>query len=431
LRNKGVQPLLDAVVYYLPSPLDVPPMVGTDPKTGKPVECRPDARAPFASLAFKIVTDPYVGRLAYVRVYSGTIRTGANTYNATKGVRERAGRLLQMHANQRQDVEFLSAGDIGAVLGVRGTFTGDTLCDPSRLVVLENIKFPDPVISVAVEPKTKADQDKMTEALKKLAEEDPTFQVRTDDNTGQTLISGMGELHLEVLVTRMIREFRVMVKVGRPQVAYRETITRLARARGRYVRQTGGHGQYGDVVLEVEPLPKGSGFQFENKITGGAIPKEFIPAAEQGARSALESGVLAGYPMVDLKATLVDGSYHEVDSSEMAFKIAGSMALKEAVQKAEPVLLEPIMKIEVIVPEGFTGDVVGNMSSRRGTIENMEPHSPGVQGVRAYAPLAEMFGYATELRSMTQGRGTFTMEFSHYDQVTENVAAQILSGWRR
>jgi elongation factor G len=431
LRNKGVQLLLDAVVDYLPSPLDVAPMVGADPRTGNPVECSPDPRAPFAALAFKIVTDPYVGRLAYVRVYSGTINSGANTYNATKGVRERAGRLLQMHANQRQEIDSLSAGDIGAVLGVKSTFTGDTLCDPSRQVVLEDIKFPEPVIWVAVEPKTKADQDKMTEALRKLAEEDPTFQVRVDENTGQTLIAGMGELHLEVLVTRMLREFRVLAKVGRPQVAYRETITRTARARGRYIRQTGGRGQYGDVVIEVEPLPKGGGFRFEDRIVGGVIPREYVAPVEQGVRSALESGVLAGYPMVDLKATLVDGSYHEVDSSEMAFKIAGSMALKEAVQDAGPVLLEPVMNVEVVVPEQFTGDIVGDMSARRGDIESMEPRGPGVQSVRVRAPLAEMFGYATNLRSMTQGRGTFTMEFSHYDQVADNVANQILSGARR
>jgi elongation factor G len=431
LRNKGVQRVLDAVVDYLPSPLDVPPIVGQDPKTGEPVECPSDPKAPFAALAFKIVTDPYVGRLAYVRVYSGAVKSGANTYNATKGKKERVGRLLQMHANQRQEIDSLSAGDIGAVLGFKETFTGDTLADPSRQVVLESIKFPEPVISVAIEPKTKADQDKMAEALKKLAEEDPTFRVRVDESTGQTLISGMGELHLEVLVDRMLREFRVMAKVGRPQVAYRETITRPARAQGRYVRQTGGRGQYGDVLLEVDPLPKGAGFDFESKIVGGAIPKEYIPAVEQGVRGAIESGVLAGYPMVDFKATLVDGSYHEVDSSEMAFKIAGSMALKEAVQKAGPVLLEPVMKVEVVVPEEFTGDVVGNLSSRRGNIEGMEPRGVGLQAIQAHVPLAEMFGYATDVRSMTQGRGTFTMEFDHYDQVPETLAQQILSGWRR
>ncbi len=431
LRNKGVQRVLDAVVDYLPSPLDVPPIVGHDPRTGEPVECPSDPKAPFAALAFKIVTDPYVGRLAYVRVYSGAVKSGANTYNATKGKKERVGRLLQMHANQRQEIDSLSAGDIGAVLGFKETFTGDTLADPSRQVVLESIKFPEPVISVAIEPKTKADQDKMAEALKKLAEEDPTFRVRVDDSTGQTLISGMGELHLEVLVDRMLREFRVMAKVGRPQVAYRETITRPARAQGRYVRQTGGRGQYGDVLLEVDPLPKGAGFDFESKIVGGAIPKEYIPAVEQGVRGAIESGVLAGYPMVDFKAILVDGSYHEVDSSEMAFKIAGSMALKEAVQKAGPVLLEPVMKVEVVVPEEFTGDVVGNLSSRRGNIEGMEPRGVGLQAIQAHVPLAEMFGYATDVRSMTQGRGTFTMEFDHYDQVPETLAQQILSGWRR
>ncbi|GAB4533323.1 MAG: elongation factor G [Anaerolineae bacterium] len=431
LRNKGVQRVLDAVVDYLPSPLDVPPIVGHNPKTGEPVECPSDPKAPFAALAFKIVTDPYVGRLAYIRVYSGTIKAGANTFNATQGKKERVGRLLQMHANQREEIDSLTAGDIGAVLGFKQTFTGDTLSDPSRQVVLEAIKFPEPVISVAIEPKTKADQDKMSEALGKLAEEDPTFRVRVDENTGQTLISGMGELHLEVLVDRMLREFRVSAKVGRPQVAYRETITRPARAQGRYVRQTGGRGQYGDVVLEVEPLPKGAGFQFENKVVGGAIPKEFLPAVEQGVRDALESGVLAGYPMVDLKAVVVDGSYHEVDSSEMAFKIAGSMALKEAVQKAHPVLMEPVMDVEVVSPEEFTGDIVGNLSSRRGSIDGMEPRGVGMQAIRAHVPLAEMFGYATDLRSMTQGRGTFTMEFDYYDQVPEALSQQILSGWRR
>lgn len=431
LRNKGVQRLLDAVIEYLPSPLDVPPIVGENPKTGESVECPSDPDAPFAALAFKIVTDPYVGRLAYMRVYSGKVNAGSSTYNATKGKKERVGRLLQMHANQREEIKSLSAGDIGAVLGFKQTFTGDTLSDPSRQVVLEAIRFPEPVIAVAIEPKTKADQDKMAEALKKLAEEDPTFQIRVDENTGQTLISGMGELHLEVIVDRMVREFRVTAKVGRPQVAYRETITRLARAHERYVRQTGGRGQYGDVVLEVEPLPKGTGFDFENKIVGGAIPKEFIPAVEQGVRGALDGGVLAGYPMVDLKATLVDGAYHEVDSSEMAFRIAGSMALKEAVQKAGPVMMEPVMEVEVVSPEEYTGDIVGNLSSRRGSIDGMEPRGVGTQAIRAHVPLAEMFGYATELRSMTQGRGIFTMEFDFYDQVPEALAQQILSGWRR
>jgi elongation factor G len=431
LKNKGVQRVLDAVVDYLPSPLDVPPIVGQNPKSGEPVECPSDPKSPFAALAFKIVTDPYVGRLAYIRVYSGVVNAGSNTFNATKGRKERVGRLLQMHANQREEIDSLSAGDIGAVVGFKQTFTGDTLSDPSRQVVLEAIRFPEPVISVAIEPRTKADQDKMGEALRKLAEEDPTFQVRVDENTGQTLISGMGELHLEVLVDRMLREFRVVAKVGRPQVAYRETITRPARAQGRYVRQTGGRGQYGDVVLEVEPLPKGTGFEFENEIVGGVIPREYIPAVKQGVTGALESGVLAGYPMVDLKATLVDGSFHEVDSSEMAFKIAGSMALKEAVHKAGPVLMEPVMGIEVISPEEFTGDIVGNLSSRRGNIDGMEPRSVGTQAIRAHVPLAEMFGYATDLRSMTQGRGTFTMEFDYYDEVPEALAQQVLSGWRR
>jgi len=431
LRNKGVQRMLDAVVDYLPSPLDVPPIVGINPKNDEPVECPSDPKEPFAALAFKIVTDPYVGRLAYIRVYSGTVKAGSGTFNATKGKKERVGRLLQMHANQRQEMDSLSAGDIGAVVGFKQTFTGDTLSDPSRQVVLEAIRFPEPVISVAIEPRTKADQDKMSEALRKLAEEDPTFQVRVDDNTGQTLISGMGELHLEVLVDRMLREFRVMAKVGRPQVAYRETITRPASGHGRFVRQTGGRGQYGDVALEVEPLPKGSGFDFENKIVGGVIPREYIPAVEQGVYDALESGVLAGYPLVDLKATLVDGSYHEVDSSELAFKIAGSMALKEAIHKAGPVLMEPVMNVEVVSPEEFTGDIVGNLSSRRGSIEGMEPRGVGIQAIRSHVPLAEMFGYATDLRSMTQGRGTFTMEFDYYDQVPEALSQQILSGWRR
>jgi elongation factor G len=431
LKNKGVQRVLDAVVHYLPSPLDVPSIVGHHPKTGEPIECPADPNTPFAALAFKIVTDPYVGRLAYIRVYSGKVNAGANTYNATKGRKERVGRLLQMHANHREEIDSLSAGDIGAVLGFKDTSTGETLSDPSRQVVLEAIKFPEPVISVAIEPKTKADQDKMAQALKKLAEEDPTFRVRVDENTGQTLISGMGELHLEVLVDRMMREFRVMAKVGRPQVAYRETITRPARAQGRFVRQTGGRGQYGDVVLEVEPLPKGIGFEFESKIVGGSVPKEYIPAVEKGVRGALESGVLAGYQMVDFKAILVEGSYHEVDSSEMAFKIAGSIAVKEAVQKAGPVLLEPVMSVEVVVPEEFTGDVIGDLSSRRANIEGMEPRGVGMQVIRSHVPLAEMFGYATDLRSMTQGRGTFTMEFDHYDEVPETLSRQILSGGRR
>jgi len=431
LKNKGIQPLLDAVVDYLPAPVDLPPMMGVDPKTQKPVACPADVKAPFAALAFKIVTDPYVGRLAYIRVYSGAVHTGANTFNATRGKKERIGRLLQMHANQREEISSLSAGDIGAVLGLKETFTGDTLSDPGRQVVLETIKFPEPVISVAIEPRTKADQDKMIEALAKLADEDPTFRVRVDENTGQTLISGMGELHLEVLVERMVREFRVMAKIGRPQVAYRETITQPARAQGRFIRQTGGHGQYGDVVLEVEPLPKGAGFQFESKIAGGVIPKEFIPAVEQGVQSALSSGVLAGYPIVDIKATLVDGSYHEVDSSDMAFKIAASIAFKEAVQKAGPVLLEPIMAVEVVVPEEFTGDVIGDLSARRGNIEGTEPRGPGMQAIRAHVPLGDMFGYATDLRSMSQGRGTFTMEFSHYDQVAEEIAERLLLGGRR
>jgi elongation factor G len=426
LRNKGVQPLLDAVVDYLPSPLDVPPAVGHDPRSGAEVVCRPDETEPLVALAFKIVSDPFVGRLDYIRVYSGALRSGMAVINANKGRKERVGRLLRMYANRREDIEAVYAGDIGAVLGFKDTFTGETLCLQNRPVVLEAIKFPEPVISVAIEPKTQADQDKMADALKRLAEEDPTFQVRVDENTGQTLIWGMGELHLEVLVDRMLREFRVGAHVGRPQVAYRETITRPAQAEGRFVRQTGGHGQYGHVVLEVEPLPKGGGFEFQDGIRGGAVPQEFIPAVEHGVREALESGILAGYPMVDIRVRLVDGSYHEVDSSEIAFKIAGSIAFKEAVQRAGPVLLEPVMKVGVVVPEEFTGDIIGDLSARRARIEGIELRSDGMQFVQAMVPLAEMFGYATDLRSMTQGRGTFTMEFDHYQEVSQELADKIV-----
>ncbi|HEX9015902.1 MAG TPA: elongation factor G, partial [Chloroflexota bacterium] len=426
LRNKGVQPMLDAVVDYLPSPEDVPPIRGIDPATGGEQLRRVDETEPFSALVFKIVTDPFVGRLGYFRVYSGKLAAGEHVFNATKSQRERVGRLLQMHANHREEIPEVSAGDIAAAVGLKNSFTGDTLCDESKPVIFEAIRFPEPVISVAIEPKTKADQDKMGSALAKLGEEDPTFRVRTDPETGQTLISGMGELHLEVIVDRMMREFRVDANVGKPQVAYRETITRSARAEGRFIRQTGGKGQFGDVWIEVEPLPTGKGFEFVNKVVGGSIPKEFVPSVEAGAREAMESGVLAGYPIVDVRATLIDGSYHEVDSSEMAFKIAGSMALRSAVGNAAAILLEPVAKVEVVVPEEFLGDVLGDLSSRRGHILGSDVRGT-VQVVRAQVPLAEMFGYATELRSMTQGRATYSMEFSHYSPVPASVSEEVAS----
>ena len=426
LRNKGVQPLLDAIVDYLPSPLDIPAVRGLNPHTSTQEERVADPSQPLCSLVFKIVSDPYVGRLGYIRVYSGVLRTGATVDNTTSNRKERVGRILRMDATRREEINELGTGDIAALVGLKVSGTGDTLCDPDHPIVLETIRFPEPVISVAIEPKTKADQDKMDMALRRLADEDPTFKVRTDETTGQLLISGMGELHLEVLVDRMLREFRVSANVGKPQVAYRETITRPARAQGRFVRQTGGRGQYGDVWLEVEPLEKGAGFRFVNAIKGGVIPQEYIPAVEQGVREALESGVLAGYPLVDVQATLVDGSYHEVDSSEMAFKVAGSMALRNAVAKAEPILLEPIMKVQVTIPDEFTGDVIGNLSARRAQIGGMELRPGGVQVVEALVPLADMFGYATDLRSITQGRGTFTMEFDHYDRVPDEIAERVV-----
>jgi len=430
LRNKGIQPMLDAVVDYLPSPLDVPPVRGTIPGTNTQVTRKAGEDEPFCALAFKIVSDPYVGRLAYFRVYSGKAVTGATVINTTRDRKERFGRLLQMHANHREEIDVVYAGDIAAAVGLKNTFTGDTLCDPANPIVLEPIKFPEPVISVAIEPKTKADQDRLGNALQRLAEEDPTFKVRTDPDSGQTLISGMGELHLEVLVDRMMREYKVEANVGKPQVAYRETITRPVQAEGRFIRQTGGRGQYGHVWLALEPLPRGQGFIFENKIVGGVIPKEFIPAVEAGVREAMESGVLAGYPLIDIKATLYDGSYHEVDSSEMAFAVAGSMALKAGVQKADPILLEPIMRIEVVVPEEFMGDVLGDLNARRGHIQGFDTRG-NVQVIRGLVPLAQMFGYATDLRSMTQGRGTYSMEFSHYEQVPDNIAAEIISRVRK
>jgi elongation factor G len=426
LKNKGVQLLLDAIVDYLPSPLDIPPVKGTHPVTGEELTREADDEAPFAALAFKIQSDPHVGRLTYVRVYSGRLHSSSYVYNSTKGERERISRLLRMHANHREEVEWIGAGDICAVIGLKKTFTGDTLCDPDHPILLEPIQFPEPVISVAVEPKTRADQDKLAIALQRLAEEDPTFQVRTDPESGQTIISGMGELHLEVIVDRMQREFKVAANIGRPQVAYKETITRPVRVEGRFVRQTGGRGQYGHVWLELEPLPRGSGFVFEDRIVGGVVPKEYIPAVEAGIREAMQSGGVSGYPVIDLKAVLVDGSYHEVDSSEMAFKIAASMALKEGVRRGNPVVLEPIMRVEVVVPEEFTGDVIGDLNARRGRIEGMEMRA-GAQVIRAMVPLATMFGYATDLRSITQGRGTYTMEFDHYAPVPESIAQELMA----
>ncbi len=431
LRNRGVQPLLDAVVDFLPAPIDIPPISGTNPQTDQEETRPPDPDGPLAALAFKIVTDPYMGRMAYVRVYSGRLQSGKTILNSTQGKRERMGRLLRMHANRREDIQEIVAGDIGAVLGPKNTFTGDTLCDAGQPIVLEAIKFPEPVISIAIEPRSTGDQDRMAVALQRLAEEDPTFRVHVDGETGQTLIAGMGELHLEVLVDRMLREFKVMANIGRPQVAYRETIRRTVRTEGRFVRQTGGHGQYGHVILELEPLPNGEGLQFESKIVGGTIPREYIHAVDVGVKEAMESGVIAGYPMVDVKASLLDGSYHEVDSSELAFKIAAGIAVREGVQKAKPILLEPIMKVEVVVPDEFTGDVIGNLASRRAQIEGMEPLGDGVQVIWVTAPLADMFGYATTLRSMTKGRGTFNMEFKHYAELPENIAQKLIGGKRK
>ena len=419
LKNKGVQPLLDAIVRYLPSPLDVPPVVGLDPRTEEEKIRFADPEEPFAALVFKIVTDPFVGRLAYVRVYSGTLASGSMVYNANKERRERIGRLLQMHADKREEIDVCRAGDIAAIVGLKQSLTGETLSDRSNEILLETIEFPAPVIGIAVEPKSKADQDRMADGLLKLAEEDPTFQVRYDDQTGQTIISGMGELHLQIIVDRLKREFRVQCNEGRPQVAYRETITRAARAEGRFVRQTGGRGQYGHVWIVLEPNDEGKGFEFEDKIIGGSVPKEYIPAVRKGIEEAMESGVLSGYPVVDVRAALVDGSFHEVDSSEIAFKIAGSMAFKEGMAKAGPVLLEPIMLVEAVVPEEFVGDIVGDFSSRRGQIEGLDAHSNKVTAVRSVVPLAEMFGYATALRSITSGRGTFTMQFDSYQPDTQ------------
>lgn len=424
-RNKGVQSLLDAIVDYLPSPLDLPPVVGTSPDTDEEIVRHASDNEPLSALAFKVMADPYVGKLVYVRVYSGVLKSGTYVYNTTSGTKERVGRILRMHANHREEISEAYAGDIVAVVGLKNTATGHTLCDENNPILLESMVFPEPVIQVAIEPKTKAGQEKLSVALQRLAEEDPTFRTYVDQETGQTIIAGMGELHLEIIVDRLVREFKVEANVGKPQVAYRETIKKAVKAEGRFIRQTGGRGQYGHVWLEVEPLEPGKGFEFVNKIVGGVIPKEYIPAVESGVREAMESGVLAGYPVIDVRVTVFDGSYHEVDSSEMAFKIAASMAFKEAMQKADPVLLEPIMKVEVTVPEEYMGDVIGDISSRRGRIEGTELRG-NTQVIKAYVPLAEMFGYATDLRSKTQGRGNYVMQMSHYEEVPKNLVEKII-----
>jgi elongation factor G len=431
LKNKGVQPVLDAIVDYLPSPLDVPPMTGVNPRTGDEWKCYPDESRPFGALAFKVVSDPYVGRLVYLRIYSGKVRAGSTVLNSVKGRKERVAKLLRMYANRREELPVIEAGDIAAAVGLKDTFTGETLCDFTHQVVLESIKFPEPVITVAIEPRTQADQDKMNEALRRLAEEDPTFQVRTDENTGQLIVSGMGELHLEVLVDRMLREFRVMANVGKPQVAYRETITQKARSEGELVRQVGARTQYGRVMLELEPLAVGAGFEFKNKTKASDFPQEQAEAVEAGVRESLDSGVLAGYTLVDLRVSLVGGEFEEDDSSTMALRAAASMALRNGVDKAAPVLLEPIMTVEAVAPDESSGALIGDLSARGGQIEGLQPRGVGMQAVRAMVPLAEMFGYATDLRSLTQGRGTFTMEFDHYDEVAPDVLQQILMGWRR
>jgi len=425
-KNKGVQPLLDAVVDYLPSPLDIPPVKAIDPNTGKEVERKADDKEPFAGLVFKIMSDSFVGQLAFVRIYSGKLKTGDSVLNMSKQRSERIGRLLKMHANKREEISEIYAGDICACVGLRNVTTGDTICDEKHPVLLESIDFPAPVISVAVEPKTKADQEKMGVALAKLAQEDPTFKVNTDPDNGQTIISGMGELHLEIIVDRMMREFKVEANVGKPQVAYRETIRKASQAEGKFIRQTGGRGQYGHVKIRLEPQPPGTGYEFVNEIVGGVVPKEYIKPVDQGIREAMEGGVLAGYEMVDIKASLYDGSYHDVDSSEIAFKIAGSMAFKEAARKASPVLLEPVMAVEVVVPEDFAGAIMGDLSSRRGRIEGME-HRAGSQVIKSIVPLAEMFGYATHMRSSTQGRATYSMHFARYEEAPRSVAEEIIA----
>jgi elongation factor G len=425
-RNKGVQILLDAIVDYLPSPLDIPPVVGKVPGSDSVIVRHAQENEPFSAIAFKVMTDPFVGQLTFIRVYSGVLNAGSYVYNSTKDIKERVGRLLKMHANKREEVKEVSAGDIAAVVGLKQTLTGDTLCDEKNPIILESMEFPAPVMSVAIEPKTKADQEKLSQSLAKLAQEDPSFKVSFNEETGQTIISGMGELHLEIIVDRLLREFKVGANVGKPQVAYKETIKGKAKAEGKFVRQTGGRGQYGHVVIEVEPSEPGKGFEFENKIVGGTIPREYVPAVEKGIKEAADRGILAGYPLVDIKARLYDGSYHEVDSSEMAFKIAGSMALKEAAKKANTVLLEPIMSIEIVTPEEYMGDVIGDLNARRGRVQNIERRG-NVQLIKAQAPLAEMFGYATDLRSKTQGRATYTMQFSHYDEVPKGVSEGIIA----
>ena len=424
-KNKGVQKVLDAVVAYLPSPLDIPAMKGIDPDSEEEVERHSDDSEPFSALAFKVMTDPYVGKLTFFRVYSGTLQSGSYVQNSTKGKRERVGRILQMHANSREEISQVYAGDIAAAVGLKDTTTGDTLCDEKSLVILESMEFPEPVISLSVEPKTKADQDKMGQALQKLAEEDPTFRVHTDQETGQVIIAGMGELHLDILVDRMRREFKVEANVGAPQVSYRETFRSSAQVEGKFVRQSGGRGQFGHVWIEFSPNEEGKGFEFENAIVGGVVPREYIPAVEAGLRDALDNGVIAGFPLIDIKAKLFDGSYHDVDSNEMAFKIAASMALKNAVSKVNPALLEPIMKVEVVIPEEYLGDIMGDITSRRGRVEGMDARG-NAQVVRAMVPLAEMFGYATSLRSNTQGRGVFSMVFDHYEDVPKSIAEEII-----
>ena len=425
LQNKGVQPMLDAVVWYLPSPLDVPDIKGIDPKTKEEITRKASDSEPFAALAFKIAADPFVGKLAFFRVYSGSLKAGSYVYNSTKNEKERIGRIVRLHANKREEVDEAFSGEIAAAVGLKSTTTGDTLCDESRPIILETITFPEPVIHVAIEPKTKADQEKMGIALSRLAEEDPTFRIKTEEETGETLIGGMGELHLEIIVDRMKREFKVEANVGKPQVAYKETIRKKANAEGKFIRQSGGRGQYGHVWLEVEPQERGKGFEFVNKIVGGAVPREYIPAVEKGVREAMDKGVIAGYPVVDAKITIYDGTYHEVDSSEMAFKIAGSMALQSGVKQADPVILEPIMKVEVVTPEDYMGDVIGDLNSKRGQILGMVDRI-GAKVIDSVVPLAEMFGYATSLRSMTQGRASYTMEFNHYEEVPKNIAEVII-----
>ena len=425
-KNKGVQPLMDAVIAYMPSPLDVPAIKGINPDTDEPDERAADDNIAFSALAFKIMADPFVGKLAFFRVYSGQLAAGSYVYNSTKGKRERIGRILQMHANHREDIQRVYTGDIAAAVGLKDTTTGDTLCDDKNVIVLESMVFPEPVISVAVEPKTKVDQEKMGVALQRLAEEDPTFRVHTDQETGQTIIAGVGELHLEIIVDRMLREFNVDCSVGKPQVAYRETIKKKVRAEGKFVRQSGGRGQYGHCWLDIEPLKPGEGFIFESKVVGGSIPKEYIAPIGAGAKEAMENGILAGYPMVDIKVTVVEGSYHDVDSSEMAFKIAGSMGFKAGCAKAGAIILEPYMKVEVVVPEEYMGDVIGDLNSRRGRIEGMDAHN-GAQTINAFVPLAEMFGYVTDLRSKTQGRGNYSMAFAHYDEVPKSIAEAIIA----